>query len=338
MSERTKWFREAKFGVFLHYLAATHYQMMKGKEMPDAATWQKRVSAVDVEALADQIKKSGAGYAIITLGQNCPHHCSPNALYDSLVNYEVSYLSDRDLIADLADAMEARGLRLMVYYHGHMSLKDEQMVHAMKAEPFLQAHERWMHFALKCEDPSQDPVVASAAEKLDTFRELHLKIIREWAERWGNKVHGWWIDGCFPELKVWDLPGRLGYKGFAETLRAGNPDSIVAFNPALVRRLRPRTPYEDYIAGEVCEALPIDSDLFGLNELTEGKQPHVTSFLGEHWRVGQQRLSDQLAASYTRHLADHGVVMTWDVPIDDAGVIEPSFIGTLQKIRKALDE
>ena len=51
----------------------------------------------------------------LTLGQNSGHYCSPNATYDRIVGIAPSKCSRRDLIADLAKALSARNIRLMVY-------------------------------------------------------------------------------------------------------------------------------------------------------------------------------------------------------------------------------
>jgi hypothetical protein len=339
MSHPADWFYRAKFGVFLHFLAATVYQQMRGKELPSPDQWNEQVDAFDVDGVARTVAGTGAGYLFITVGQNNGYHCAPNAVYDGVVGRtHSSRCSRRDLVADLARALEAHGIRLMVYYHGHPPTGDPDWLEAAGVQHFAPMHQRWMDKALDVGgDPGPDDVFREGAERLDDWRALHLDIMREWSERWGGLIHGWWIDGCFPGLQVWDLPGRLGYKEFAAALKAGNPDSIVAFNPALVKQLKPRTPYEDYTAGEVCEALPVFSELFPLERWAgEGVQSHVLGFLGQHWRIGPPRFSDELVTAYSRHLAEHGVVITWDVPVGDYGAIPDEFISQLGLIGRAV--
>lgn len=333
--ENTAWFKEAKYGVFLHYLAATHYQIMKGKKLPDAAEWNRRVEAVDVEALARSIADTGAGYALITVGQSIPHHCSPNAVYQGLTGRTEKYCSERDLIADLAAAMEKQGIRLMVYYHGIPPSHDPDTVKAMNAEVFLEAHKKWMEYVLKREDPTKDPIVSTVAEKLGEFRKIHLDIMREWSDRWGKSVHGWWIDGCSPAYRLWDLEDELNYSDFAAALKSGNKESIVAFNPQVFDELKPRTEYEDYIAGEFNWDFPVDSEMFPITAKAAGKQTHITTFLGRHWRIGPSRFSDDFVAGYTKHLSDSGTVITWDVPIGDDGRIPEEFLRKLSAAGRA---
>src|SRR5437764_408983 len=52
----TDWFRDAKYGTFMHFL-------------PADANGLKLVEKFDVAALANQLEKAGAGYFVLTLGQ-----------------------------------------------------------------------------------------------------------------------------------------------------------------------------------------------------------------------------------------------------------------------------
>jgi len=46
---------------------------------------EQGVDGFDVNGLADQLASVGAGYYVITLGQNSGYFCSPNAAYDGFV-------------------------------------------------------------------------------------------------------------------------------------------------------------------------------------------------------------------------------------------------------------
>ena len=43
--------------------------------------WNDLVDHFDVEALADQLKSIGAGYHVLTIGQNSGYYLSSNAVY-----------------------------------------------------------------------------------------------------------------------------------------------------------------------------------------------------------------------------------------------------------------
>ncbi len=109
----TDWFRDARWGVMTHYLGAPP-STAGGAELT-AEMWNQQVDAFDVTGLADQLAATGAKYLLFTLGQNSGHFCAPNAAYDKLVGITPSKCSRRDLVADLAQALKARKMRLLVY-------------------------------------------------------------------------------------------------------------------------------------------------------------------------------------------------------------------------------
>ena len=50
------------------------------------------------------------------------------------------------------------------------------------------------------------------------------------SKKYGKKIHGWWIDCCYEPGICGGRGTRYDYKRYANALRAGNEDSIVAFN------------------------------------------------------------------------------------------------------------
>ena len=82
------------------------------------------------------------------------------------------------------------------------------------------------------------------------------------------------------------LPGRdvspsdaPNFTSFAAAARAGNPDSIVAFNPGVQNPIITLTPEEDYTAGEINEP---DKVVCGGRWVGQA-QFHMLSYLGPSW-------------------------------------------------------
>jgi hypothetical protein len=96
-----------------HYLADWIAQTTR--EPMSIERWNGLVDLFDVERLAEQVKSTGAGYYIISIGQNSGYYLSPNSAYDKLTGLALSKLSRRDLVADLYEPLHKRGIRLMVY-------------------------------------------------------------------------------------------------------------------------------------------------------------------------------------------------------------------------------
>jgi hypothetical protein len=295
---QTDWFRDAKWGVFTHYLT--------GKDTL-AEDWSQRVNGFDVAGLAGQLEAIGAEYYFITLGQNSGHYCSPNAAYDKYVGIKPSKCSVRDLIADLYDALHPKGTKLLVYLPA--GAPDEDPV-AMKALHWEKGPHRNREFQVRWEN-----------------------VIREWSVRWGRKVAGWWFDGCYWPNEMYRQPDPPNFASFAAAARAGNPDSIVAFNPGALVPVISLTEHEDYTAGEINDP----GEVKCTGRCVNGAQFHMLSYLGLWWSQGPSRFSDEQVVQWTRAINAREGVVTWDVPIGESGLIPQAFVEQLIALRRARD-
>ena len=119
---RLKWFREARFGIFIHWgvyagPARGEWYMNQGK-VPVATykAYAKDFTAAkyDPQAWAQLFADAGAKYMVIT----CKHH-DGFVLFDSAVsdwNAVKASGAKRDLIQPLVEAVRAKGLKFGAYY------------------------------------------------------------------------------------------------------------------------------------------------------------------------------------------------------------------------------
>jgi hypothetical protein len=315
---RTDWFKNAKWGVFMHYMADT---VLKGDELT-VENWNKAVDAFEVKGLTDQLASTGAGYFVLTLGQNSGFYCSPNATYDRLTGFTPSKCSRRDLVSDLSDALRARHIRLLVYLPSGAPDRDKAAVQALewKAGQFP----LWTYKDGK--PKGQDDRLASFQRKWESF-------IAEWSERWGRKVSGWWFDGCYYPDAMYRHPETPNFASFAAAARAGNPDSLVAFNPGVLNPIITLTPEEDYTAGEINEP----DKVVCTGRWVGQAQFQMLSYLGPSWCQKPPRFKAGQVVSITRSITDKGGVVTWDVP--PAGInghIPEDFLAQLQAVGEGL--
>ncbi len=129
---RMAWFREAKFGMFIHWgLYAIPAGQWKGERIPGFGEWimsHARIPAAEYAGLAKQwqprhfdadawvrlAKDSGMRYIVFT----AKHH-DGFAMYDSPVSeFDVTDASpwDRDPLRELAEACARHDIRLGIYY------------------------------------------------------------------------------------------------------------------------------------------------------------------------------------------------------------------------------
>jgi hypothetical protein len=298
----TDWFKDCRWGLFTHYLADSASNL-KAIDLP-VADWNQRIDAFDVEGLARQLAEAHVPYFVITLGQNSGYYLSPNQTYDDIVGIQPSKCSRRDLIADLAKALAPRGIRLMVYLPGMAPAADAI---------------------------AKERLEGKSDERLTELQRNWEAVTREWSLRWGRTVSGWWIDGPY-EKEKYQHPDAPNYRSFAEALKAGNPDSIVAFNNGLRTPLYSITEYEDYTPGEIERDLPVApgclpdySRLRNFNRFLDGAQFHILTIMGEWWGQPPLRFPDELTIAYTKFINRKGGVISWDAPLTKGGLVDPEF-------------
>jgi hypothetical protein len=308
--DRAAWMQTARWGVMTHYLA--DWQARVHSLTMSVEQWNKLVDGFDAEGIARQLEAGGAKYYQISIGQNSGYYLSPNATYDRLTGAAVSKCSRRDLVADLYEALHKRGIRLMVYLPSGAPGQDKAADAALG----------WTNGP---GNPNKE------------FQRKWEQVIREWSERWGKKVAGWWFDGCYYPNAMYRSAEPPNFASFAAAARAGNPDAAVAFNPGVVYRMISVTPYEDFTAGEIDkpELTMIRRTAGGK---VDGTQIHMLSYLGQTWGMGAApRFTNEQVIGYTKKMLDAGGAVTWDIPVELNGTISAAFLDQLAALKKALN-
>ena len=188
----TDWFKDARYGAFMHFLPGDDRQLSQVKDF-------------DVAFLAKQLEEAGARYFVITLGQNSGYFISPNATYDRFTGYAAGErYSTRDLPLDLFNALQPRGIKLMLYLPCQVPNQDARAQRA---------------FGLR-EGPADQPLSIEFARKW-------AEVIQEWADRYGDKVAGWWFDGGYQHIHFNEAIAQV----YEKAVKHGNPKAIATYNP-----------------------------------------------------------------------------------------------------------
>jgi len=305
--DRAAWMQDARWGVMTHYLA--DWQSHVHNFEMSVEQWNKMIDGFDVETIAQQLQTAGAKYYQISIGQNSGYYLSPNRAYDRITGIQPSKCSRRDLVADLAAALQKRGIRLMVYLPSGGPAQDKAADQALE----------WQNGP----HPNKE------------FQRKWEQVIREWSLRWGKKVSGWWFDGCYFPNSMYRSPDPPNFASFATAARAGNPDSIVAFNPGVVYRILSVSPFEDFTAGEIDkpELVTVRRSVGGK---MDGTQIHMLSFLGNTWGQGTPRFTTEQVIQFTKRITDLRGAVTWDAPVELNGHLPQAFLDQLIALGKAL--
>jgi hypothetical protein len=305
--DRAAWMQQARWGVMVHYLAD-----WKGRDhnlQMNVEKWNQLVDGFDAEGLAEQMKSVGAGYLILTIGQNSGYYLAPNPTYDRLVGIKPSKCSRRDLMADVSAALRKRDLKLIAYLPSGAPAGDKAACQALQ----------WQNGA----HPNKE------------FQQKWELVIRDWSARWGDRIDGWWFDGCYWPNTMYRAKSAPNFESFAAAARAGNSRNAVAFNLGVIPRLISVTPDEDYTAGEINDPATVQIRRTADGKL-DGKQIQVLSYLGSTWGRGEPRFTNDLAIQYSQTIRKTGGAITWDVPTQLDGRIPESFVVQLRAIGSAL--
>ena len=200
--DRTKWFSDAGYGMFVHWTSfslpenATQDDLNKSYEQR-LSDYFRAVEEFDIDTFCNQVIASGAKFLFITTSHADLHLPFPLKELDEIVP---NHTAKRDLLLELSDRLTPHGIKLMIYFNG---------------------------------DGSTDKAWQDATHFWDdqiTHAEYCYKVVEAISKKYGSKLHGWWIDCCY-EPGVCDGRGvRYDYERYANAVRAGNENSIVAFN------------------------------------------------------------------------------------------------------------
>ena len=300
---RTENFRSKRYGVFFHYLCGLQNNANHPNSCGKQTSWDECVSDFDVERFADQVADTGAGYVFFTMMQQGETLCAPNSTFDKLTGYAPGEAcSKRDLIAEIADALAARGIDLYLYWTGDGPKLDKRSAEALK-----------ISFPVTTE-----------------FIRYWSDVAAEYGRRYGDKVKGWWTDGCY----TWFGHTEETIGILAEGLMAGNPDRILAFNPGIDPKVMAYSIHDDFTAGEQnsFSCLPEEGRFLG------GAQWHTLSYLGEQWAAPGVRYTAEELAQYIWEAGRLGGVVTIDMVLRRDGSLDEAQREVLKPICARLGE
>ena len=219
-------FYSRKWGVFTHCL----YAIQNNPDLPNSygkeTGWNELVNGFDTEVLAKNLHEVGAGYLIFTIMQGTKHMIAPNATYDKIAETKPGEAySNRDLIEDLYQSLSKYDIDLYLYYTG--------------------------------DGPHKDPVIGKnfslTSEQrfgglTKTFVEKWASVLEEYSVRYGKKIKGWWIDGCYKQYFGYtDELLEIYYKA----CKKGNPNCLVACNNGVIEEgIGIGYTNEDFVCGE----------------------------------------------------------------------------------------
>lgn len=281
----TDWFRDAGFGIMVHFLKEVFAPEGGSEE------WNEVVNGFNVAKFAEQAKEAGAGFVMFTLGQNSGYYCAPNSAFDSVTGAEPGDLcSLRDLPLDLMKELNKHKIPLILYLPSNPPVNNR-----LVSDKF--------HYPYKKDSATSQ------------FNQPILEnMIREWSLRYGEGVKGWWFDGLYSwnAIRSTRMDMSLKHNISTHTLaaKAGNKNSIVTYNSGF-GKIKANTPYCDYTSGEKSTIDEVPAGRW----VEDGVQWFLFTYLGEKWGgKGRQFETDSLTAKAEKIVKNEGVLCLEVVP------------------------
>ena len=318
----TAWMRQAKFGIFMHYQhrillgysIATKPSFPKASEMT-AEQWNQFVDGFDVKGFAQQMADAKVGWVMFCIDDHYyAWPCSPNKAFDEYTGFKPGEkCSRRDLIAELADALNAKGVKLICYFAG---------LNGYMKEPKVTA-------GLLDDGNNQ---TAPSAEG----RARRLAILKEYAGRFQGKIAGWWFDGV--ELNSYrDEPGD--WFTIASIVRAANPQSVIAFSYGSNEQACICVGVDNYTGGDTWSK----QDLERLTPKHKPAQPgvlwHGKIYCGNvyHGQGTANQYTDDQLIKWIRTCNGEGGICTLDWPFDPkTGLLKDFGFEQLKRVSEAV--
>ena len=294
---------DKKWGVLNHYL----FHSVCNPDAPQnkgygAIPWNDAVNKLDVERLAFNLHKMNVGYYFITLQQGTAHLLAPNETFDKIAGTKPGEAcATRDIPMELSEALKKYDIDLCLYYTGDGPHFHPEIGKKMGFEGNQ----------------------GDGTHVTRPFCEKWAAVLGEYAERYGDRVMAWWLDGFYAE--------DFGYTNelreiFYNAIKKGNPDAYVAFNDGVKQGYWREFPKEEFVCGEQNDLLIVP-----YSASIEGARGHILAPIGYDknmvewggWSGLGLRHTKEYIRDFIRVVSGKGAVVTLDMFVDIDGSFDP---------------
>lgn len=315
---------ERRWGVFNHFLFTDPGISGVENKLDDmtalaasAKEWNRRVNALQPKEIARIMHELGAGWYGITIMQGRRWMLAPNAAYNDITGAKPGEAcAERDVIAELADALAAYDIDLMLYFTGD--------------GPHL--------------DPEYGPRFGFTAPRQNVpfeFIDRWASVLQEYSVRYGDKVKYWWVDGCY-DYFGYDTPRLARYY---DAIRAGSQNSAASFNNGTIHPLERWYPEQEFTCGEFVDFTFIpdgrwyDHSGRAVSGPEEGAQAHILAPMGltpagkpGGWRQKGCVRDHAYMKEYAARLHEIGCGLTVDIHVGPCGEYEEDQLNVIAGI------
>jgi hypothetical protein len=321
------WMLKAKYGIFVHYQyrillgcsVATKPQFPKASQMA-ARAWNRFVDGFDVEGFAQQAAEAKVGWVMFCIDDHYfAWPCAPNKAFSEFTGYPPGEkCSRRDLIMDLANALRARGVKLICYFAGLNGYRKEPKVSAGLM------------------DGAGRGGLNEARPPSAECRKRRLAVLKEYADRYQDKIAGWWFDGM--ELDTYQAEPE-DWRAIERLVHSANPKAVIAFSYGRNEQACIRKGIDDYTGGDTWSKQDLKRLTPARLPAQEGILWHGKIYCGNvyHGQGDANQFRDQELIDWINTCNSQGGVCTLDWPFDPrTGLIKEFGIAQLKRVAQGV--
>jgi hypothetical protein len=324
----TDWMIKGKYGIFMHYQyrILLNYSTMTNPKFPKssqmtAADWNRFVDGFDAKGFANQMAEAKIGWVMFGLDDAYfGWMCAPNKAFSEYTGYAPGdKCSRRDLIMDVTEALSAKDIKVIIYYAGlNGYMMDQKALAGLK------------------DDANQRGVLGEKIPPTAECRKRRVDIFKEFADRYKDKIAGWWFDIIEPNSYS---KSPNDWSTISTIIRTNNPKAVIAFSHGGNEFECVKPGIDDFTAGDTWSKQD-------LTRLTPKLRPvkgdilwHGKVYCGNvyHGQGDANQFSDQELINWIRTCNQQGGVCTLDWPFDPkSGLIKDFGIKQMKTIGNAI--
>lgn len=183
LRSKPSWLNEAAYGLFFHWNSRS--QPRSG----EAKSYAQAVKDFDVAAFANMVKNTGADFIVLTTSWAAPTFPAPLKTLDQIVPGNTTA---RDLIMDMANALNQHDIKLLVYCNFRMD---------------------WLGWK------------KNDSARTTFYLDNMIAIYREIGERYAHKIAGLWIDDGMAMY-----PYSAPFEAITTAVKQYDSDMVIGYN------------------------------------------------------------------------------------------------------------
>lgn len=285
----SEWLAKAGYGLMFHWTSQSVGK--DGIRKP----YSQAVDDFPVNQFVEMVEATGAGYVLFTVC-HAESYC-PTPL-KSWEQYHPGKTAQRDVIMEMADALNAKGIKLMCYFPAHV----------------VGNYPR-------------------ASEK--EFTKAMTDMLKEFGERYGNKVVGYWFDGFY---QCFEKYPEFPFRDFFKVCKAGNPQRIIALNAWIYPNV---SEWQEYWAGETADPVALPVNGTNARGAGQGLRYQALLIMEPYWvqqraEMPKPKFSAQVLGDYVSGCMKNGGAVTINLGIYQDGSVDPRAVDVLKEVRQRI--